>query len=163
MANATGSYTTIYATTMAVITLGIGAFIQPFAQKLDRRLNGRGLPIGLATVVIGIGIAALAAYHEGPLTGLASGVVLGLGYGTVLVTGLTRVQMIAPAKDLAGLTGIFYALTYVGFLFPTVIAALLPVMPYSVTLLIFAGLALISMIIAFGRIRYVRGPWGKRR
>lgn len=159
MANATGNFTTIYATTMAVVTLGVGAFIQPFAQKLDRRLNGRGLPIGLATVVIGLGIASLAAYHEGPITGLASGVVLGLGYGTVLVTGLTRVQMIAPARDLAGLTGIFYALTYVGFLFPTVIAALLPVMPYSVTLLIFAGLAVLSMIIAFGRIRYVRGPW----
>jgi len=88
--------------------------------------------------------------------------VLGIGYGTVLVTGLTRVQMIAPPRDLAGLTGIFYALTYVGFLFPTVIAAMLPILPYSTTLLIFAGLALISMVIAFGRIRRVRGPWGQR-
>lgn len=159
MSDATGNYTTLYATMMAVVTLGIGAFIQPFAQKLDRRLDGRGLPLGLATVVIGIGLAALAAHQSGPITGLISGVVLGIGYGTVLVTGLTRVQKIAPPKDLAGLTGIFYALTYVGFLFPTVIAALLPVMPYSTTLLIFAGLACISMVIAFGRIRRVRGPW----
>lgn len=159
MSDATGPYTTIYATTMAVVTLGIGAFIQPFAQKLDRKLNGRGLPIGLATVVLGLGVASLAAYHEGPITGLIAAVVLGLGYGSVLVTGLSRVQQIAPAEDLAGLTGIFYALTYVGFLFPTIIAALLPVMPYSVTLLIFAGLAVVSMIISFGRIRYVRGPW----
>jgi len=162
LADATGDYTTIYATTMAVLTLGVGAFIQPFAQRLDRRLNGRGLPIGLGIVVIGILLATLAAYHDGPITGLICAVVLGLGYGTVLVTGLTRVQMIAPPQDLAGLTGIFYALTYVGFLFPTVIAALLPIMPYTIALLIFAGLATVSMIIAFGRIRFVRGPWGKR-
>ena len=162
MADATGAYTTIYATTMAVLTLGIGAFIQPFAQKLDRRLDGRGLPIGLGTVVIGLSIASVASYQEGPVLGLVAAVILGLGYGSVLVTGLTRVQQIAPAQDLAGLTGIFYALTYVGFLFPTVIAALLPVMPYNVTLLVFAGLALISMIIAFGRIRRVRGPWRQR-
>ncbi len=161
LADATGDYTTIYATTMAVLTLGVGAFIQPFAQRLDRRLNGRGLPIGLGIVVIGILLATLAAYHDGPITGLICAVVLGLGYGTVLVTGLTRVQMIAPPQDLAGLTGIFYALTYVGFLFPTVIAALLPIMPYTIALLIFAGLATVSMIIAFGRIRFVRGPWGK--
>ncbi|GAA4479155.1 MFS transporter [Enteractinococcus fodinae] len=162
MAHATGAYTTIYATTMAVLTLGIGAFIQPFAQRLDRHLDGRGLPIGLGTVVIGLVLASLASYQEGPIIGLMAAVVLGLGYGSVLVTGLTRVQQIAPAQDLAGLTGLFYALTYVGFLFPTVIAALLPVMPYNVTLLVFAGLALISMIIAFGRIRRVRGPWRQR-
>ncbi|OAV61855.1 MFS transporter [Enteractinococcus helveticum] len=163
MADATGDFTTIYATTLAVLTLGIGAFVQPFAQKLDRKLDGRGLPLGLALVVIGICTASMAALHAGPITGIIAAIVLGLAYGTVLVTGLTRVQKIAPPRDLAGLTGIFYALTYVGFLFPTVIAALLPVMPYSTTLLIFAGLALISMIIAFGRIRRVRGPWYKGR
>ena len=159
MSSATGNFTTLYATMMAVVTLGIGAFIQPFALRLDVRLNGRGLPLGLAMVVLGLGLASLAAYQSGPITGLISGVILGLGYGTVLVTGLSRVQLIAPPQDLAGLTGIFYALTYVGFLFPTVIAALLPVLPYGTTLLIFAGLALISLIISFGRIRYVRGPW----
>ena len=163
MADATGEYMTLYATNMAVFALGIGALIQPFAQRLDRRLNGRGLPIGLATVVVGLVTAAVASHYEGPILGLIAGLILGLGYGSVLVTGLTRVQRIATPEDLAGLTGIFYALTYVGFLFPTVIAALLPIMPYSTTLLVFAGLALISMIIAFGRVRYVRGPWGRRQ
>ena len=163
MADATGEFTTIYATTLAVLTLGIGAFVQPFAQKLDRKLDGRGLPLGLALVVIGLGTASLAALHSLPVVGVIAAILLGLGYGTVLVTGLTRVQQIAPPRDLAGLTGIFYALTYVGFLFPTMIAALLPVMPYSTTLLVFAGLALISMVIAFGRIRRVRGPWYKGR
>ncbi|GAA2033366.1 MFS transporter [Yaniella flava] len=162
LADATGDFTTLYATMMSVLTLGVGAFVQPFAQRIDRKLNGRALPLGLAVVAIGIALAALAAYQAGPITGIITAVVLGTGYGTVLVTGLYRVQMIAAPRDLAGLTGLFYALTYVGFLFPTFISALLPVMPYYVTLLIFAGLALISMIVAFGRIRYVRGPWGKR-
>ncbi|HJF15286.1 MAG TPA: MFS transporter, partial [Enteractinococcus helveticum] len=111
----------------------------------------------------GICTAALAALHAGPITGIIAAIMLGLAYGTVLVTGLTRVQKIAPPHELAGLTGIFYAVTYIGFLFPTVIAALLPLMPYSTTLLVFAGLALISMLIAFGRIRRVRGPWNNGR
>src|SRR5699024_2771009 len=129
---------------------------------IDHKLTGRALPLGLGIVVIGICLAALTAYHTGPVTGVITAIVLGVGYGTVLVTGLARVQRIAPPHELAGLTGLFYALTYFGFLFPTFIAALVPIMPYHVTLLIFAGLALISMIIAFGRIRYVRGPWGKK-
>jgi len=162
MADATGDYMTIYAALMAVVTMGVGAFIQPFAQKIDQRLDGRGLPIGLAMVVLGLVVASIASYYENPILGLLAAVILGLGYGSVLVTGLSRVQQIAPPQDLAGLTGIFYALTYFGFLFPTFIAALLPIMPYNVTLLVFAGLALISMVIAFGRIRHVRGPWGKR-
>ncbi|MDN5732325.1 MAG: MFS transporter [Yaniella sp.] len=162
LADATGEFTTLYATMMAVLTLGVGAFVQPFAQRIDRKLKGRALPLGLGVVVIGIALAALTAYQANPILGVFTAMILGVGYGTVLVTGLYRVQVIAPAQDLAGLTGLFYALTYLGFLFPTFIAALLPVMPYHVTLLIFSGLALVSMIIAFGRIRYVRGPWGKR-
>ncbi len=161
LAEATGEFTTLYATLLSVLTLGVGAFVQPFAQQIDRKLTGRALPLGLGIVVIGICLAALTAYHTGPVTGVITAIVLGVGYGTVLVTGLARVQRIAPPHELAGLTGLFYALTYFGFLFPTFIAALVPIMPYHVTLLIFAGLALISMIIAFGRIRYVRGPWGK--
>lgn len=162
LADTTGDFSTLYATMMSVLTLGIGAFVQPFAQRIDRRLKGRALPLGLAVVVVGIGLAALTAYHANPVTGVVTAALLGIGYGTVLVTGLARVQMIAPPQDLAGLTGLFYALTYFGFLFPTFISALLPVMPYHVTLLVFAGLAFISMVIAFGRIRYVRGPWGRR-
>lgn len=162
LADATGDFTTLYATMMSVLTLGVGAFVQPFAQQIDRRLKGRALPLGLAVVVIGISLAAITSYQSNPLIGVLTAIVLGIGYGTVLVTGLYRVQMLASPQDLAGLTGIFYALTYFGFLFPTFISALLPVMPYHVTLSIFAGLALISMIVAFGRIRYVRGPWGRR-
>ena len=162
LAEATGEFTTLYATLLSVLTLGVGAFVQPFAQQIDHKLTGRALPLGLGIVVIGICLAALTAYHTGPVTGVITAIVLGVGYGTVLVTGLARVQRIAPPHELAGLTGLFYALTYFGFLFPTFIAALVPIMPYHVTLLIFAGLALISMIIAFGRIRYVRGPWGKK-
>src|SRR5699024_7651553 len=104
----------------------------------------------------------LTAYHTGPVTGVITAIVLGVGYGTVLVTGLARVKRIAPPHELARLTGLVYALTYLCLLFPTFIDSLMPIMPYSVTLLIFTGLALISMIIAFGRIRYVRGPWGKK-
>src|SRR5699024_8155168 len=162
LAEATGEFTTLYATLLSVLTLGVGAFVQPFAQQIDHKLTGRALPLGLGIVVIGICLAALTDYHTGPVTGVITAIVLGVGYGTVLVTGFARVQRSPPPHELARLTGLFYALTYFGFRFPNFIAALVPIMPYHVTLLIFAGLALISMIIAFGRIRYVRGPWGKK-
>src|SRR5699024_11932162 len=115
---------------------------------------------GLGIVVIGICLAALTAYHTGPVTGVITAIVLGVGYGTVLVTGLARVQRIAPPHELAGLTGLFYALTYFWFLFPSFIAALVPLMASYVTLLVFPGLALVSMIIAFGRVVHGLGPCG---
>src|SRR5699024_12790055 len=126
-----------------------------------RMLTGLALPLGLGIVVIGICLAALTAHHTGPVTGVSTAIVLGVGYGTVLVTGLARVQRIAPPHELAGLTGLFYALSHFGFLFPTFIAALVPIMPYYGTLLIFGGAALIRMIIRFGRIQHVHVPMCK--
>ncbi|WP_197512629.1 hypothetical protein [Tessaracoccus coleopterorum] len=47
-------------------------------------------------------------------------------------------QAIATDRDLAGLTGIYYALTYTGFLLPSVLAALLPFAGYAATMLVVA-------------------------
>lgn len=49
---------------------------------------------------------------------------LGLGYGLVLISGLTEVQRLAGPDDLAGLTSAFYVLTYVGFFFPMILTKL---------------------------------------
>ena len=72
-------------------------------------------------------------------------IVLGIAYGICVVAGLVIVQAIAEPKDLAGITGVYYSLAYSGFLLPTVLAALLPVMPYSVSLGAVAVVCLLSL------------------
>lgn len=66
-------------------------------------------------------------------------VVAGLGYGISIVSGLIEVQRMAGPDDLAGLTGIYCSLTYVGFLMPVVLAALATSISY-VTLMIAVAL-----------------------
>ena len=51
-------------------------------------------------------------------------VLLGGGYGICLVSGLLEIQRIAHRDDLASLTAVFYALTYIGFAAPIVLAKL---------------------------------------
>jgi hypothetical protein len=70
---------------------------------------------------------------------------LGSGYGLCLVSGLLEVQRIARPGELAGLTAVFYALTYLGFAAPIVLAALHGVAGYPELLLFTAVLAALSL------------------
>ncbi len=133
-----GAWTTLYATVLTVLTLGSGALVQPFVARLDARTGGRALPIGLGLMTLGMGLAVVAGIVAEPGFALVVAVVLGLAYGITVVAGLAHVQAIATARDLAGLTGVYYSLTYSGFLLPTVLAALLPVAPYALSLAVTA-------------------------
>lgn len=75
---------------------------------------------------------------------------LGAGYGLGLISGLLETQRIAGPDDLAGLTAVFYALTYVGFALPLLLAWLHPVASYPVMLCAVAGLALVSALVVLG-------------
>jgi hypothetical protein len=111
-------------------------------------------------------VTALAIGLQSPWTGLTANIVIGAGMGFTLQCGLLEVQRIAgrgaapgsappgsaapgsappgTRSDLAGLTGVFYALAYVGFLAPTVIAAV-PASVAAATIVWFvAGLAVVS-------------------
>jgi drug/metabolite transporter (DMT)-like permease len=124
--------------------------IQPLARRIDRARPGRGLLAGLAATLAGLGLAALgAALGNWPLA-LPADVLLGAGYGLCLVSGLLEVQALAAPAELASLTAIFYALTYVGFAAPLFIAELEHLMRPAVVLLTGAGL-LALVIVAVGR------------
>ena len=49
---------------------------------------------------------------------------LGAAYGIAVVSGLLEIQRIATPDELAGLNGVYYSLAYIGFLIPSVLAAL---------------------------------------
>jgi hypothetical protein len=88
----------------------------------------------------GIAIVALAIRTQSVAIGLGANVVIGVGMGIALVSSLLEVQRIAGARDLAGLTGVFYAAAYAGFLAPAVIAAIAHLVDVQIVLAVIVAL-----------------------
>jgi hypothetical protein len=91
---------------------------------------------------------------------LVTAAVLGAGYGFCLVAGLLEVQRLAGPDDLAGLTAVFYALTYVGFAVPVALAELTHLAGYPTLLLVLAGLAAACLAVVADRARRHDGTAG---
>ncbi|WP_417219173.1 MFS transporter [Arthrobacter sp.] len=123
-----------YATLLTVLTLGAGALIQPFVARIDRATGGRALLVGMGAMLLGLGIAAVNAHYLSLVAGAAGALMLGVSYGIALVSGLVEIQRIATGRDLAGLTGVYYSLSYSGFLLPVLLAGLAGMASYTVLL-----------------------------
>jgi MFS family permease len=141
---ATGSWGLVFATAATVVALGASSAIQPVAKRLHSLESARGLAVGVFIIAAGIAVAVLAISAQSVWAGLAANVVIGVGLGITLVSGLLEVQRIATPADLAGLTGVFYALAYAGFLAPTVIAAIAATIPATTILWAVVVLAALS-------------------
>ena len=142
-----GHYATVYAGVAAGLTLGAGLLVQPMARRLSNRHVRLVVVAGLGAVIVGLGVAALAAWLGNPVAALVAAVILGAGYGLCLVFGLTEVSRIAGDGELAGLTAVFYALTYVGFTTPYLLALLEHVAPLPVLLIALAALAALTLAV----------------
>jgi hypothetical protein len=55
---------------------------------------------------------------------LVAAALLGTAYGICILTGLVETQALADPERLAGPTGIYYSLIYVGFLLPVALSEL---------------------------------------
>ena len=132
--NQLGNWSTLYATALTVLTLGSGAMVQNLVPRINRATKGRASILGMTLMALGMILAAVTALVPSPLLALGVAVLLGVAYGICVVSGLITVQGIAEPEDLAGLTGLYYSLTYAGFLLPTLLAALLPIASYPMTL-----------------------------
>ncbi len=130
----------------AGVTLGVGVAAQPLGRRLEQARGSWGAKVGLGAVTVGLAIASLATLSQSIPFLLLAASVLGVGYGLTLVAGLLEVQQIAAPDELAGLTAIFYALTYVGFAVPLILAELRPVATYPVLLLVLAGIAGMALL-----------------
>ncbi|WP_228001415.1 MFS transporter [Nocardia australiensis] len=124
----------IYSTLLTVCTLGAGALVQPFAKNLDQATSARAVVFAMVIMSGGLAASAVAAVDRSPVVALIAAILLGLAYGTAMVSGLMEVQRLARPHELAALTGVYYALAYVGFLLPTVLALLSGVASYPVLL-----------------------------
>lgn len=143
VADRLGEWNTLFATLLTVVTLGAGAAVQNLVPLINRLVGGHGLAFGMSLMSLGMGLAAVAAWARDPMLALAVAALLGVAYGICVTSGLIHVQDIATERDLAGLTGIYYSLAYAGFLLPSLLAALLPLAGYPVTLLVVAGVCVV--------------------
>jgi hypothetical protein len=140
-AGRTAGYGLIFATLLTVVTLAAGVGIQSWARRLDRTSDTVAGRLGLVLVAVGAAISAVTAATGSPAVAVLTSAVLGAGYGILLVSGLLEVQRIAEPGQLAGLTAVYYSLTYVGFLLPVVLAALVGVASYPLLLVVVAAVA----------------------
>ena len=138
-----GSWGLAYSTLLTVCTLGAGALIQPLARRLDRTTSARGVLVSMIVMSLGLAVSAVAAALGSAVFALVAAVVLGAAYGIAVVSGLLELQRLAPPAELAGLIGVYYALAYVGFLLPSLLAVLSAVAGYPELL---AGLAAVASV-----------------
>ncbi|GAA1716460.1 MFS transporter [Isoptericola hypogeus] len=156
----TGDLGVAYATLLTVVALGVAAVVQPAAKRLDAVDSARGLMV--AVVVLTLAVAAVgAAVTAGSLWwGVAAAAVAGAGIGVGLSSGLLEVQRIAGPRELAGLTGVFYAVAYAGFLLPALMAAVTP--PFSTAalfgVLLVLGAVSVVVVVANSRRHLPAGP-----
>jgi MFS family permease len=117
-----GGIPVAFAGIMAVLALGCGIGIQVVARRIDTPASARASIVALGIVAVGMALAAWASVALSLPLGVLAAVVLGTGYGLALVAGLSEVARIAGPGRLAGLTAVFYSLTYLGFFVPMVLA-----------------------------------------
>ncbi|CPW99490.1 Major facilitator family transporter [Mycobacteroides abscessus] len=129
-----------------LVCLGCGFTAQMLAPRLDRTGTARLGIIGLALVATGMALAALAAHRLTIPLVLIAALVLGAGYGTALVSGLQEVNRIAGPTDLAGLTAVFYGLTYLGFGVPMMLTMLGDASPLLTHPVLLCGGALLATV-----------------
>jgi hypothetical protein len=144
-----GAYQVAFAALAAVVALSFGAAVQPLVPALSRRTGGRPGTVGLLLAVVGTGALAVDGRLHSPALALCAAGVLGIAYGICLVAGLVEVQAMADPHSLAGLTGIYYSLTYLGFTLPVILAELArhatyPQLLIGVAALGLAGAGLVS-------------------
>jgi len=130
---------------MCLVALGTGVTVQLVGRGIDNPRSARGVAVALSVAVPGMILAAITATTLSTILGLVAAAVLGGAYGLLLLGGLQEVQRMATPDDLAGLTAVYYSLSYLGFFVPAVLAALNPVVGYPTLFAAGAVLAAASL------------------
>lgn len=132
----TGAYRIAYAALAAVVTLSFGAVVQPLVPRLARLVGGRQAVVGLGLAAVATLLLALDVRVGSVGLALLAAALLGTAYGICILTGLVETQTLADPERVAGLTGIYYSLIYVGFLLPVVLSELARVTDEAVLLVL---------------------------
>lgn len=121
MTDRAGGIPIAFSALMCVVALGVGFAVQQAGRALGAD-GPRGVAIALLMLIAGMGAAAWAAAVLTVPAALVAAAVLGAGYGMALLAGLQEIQRLAGPDDLAGMTALFYSLSYLGFGVPAALA-----------------------------------------
>lgn len=129
MTGHSGSAPVAFSALLCMIGLGAGFAIQAVGRRIDTPSNARAVAVAFGVLVAGMSVAAVASHVLTVPASMIAAAVLGCGYGLALVSGLQEIQRIAGPDDLAGLTAVFYSLSYLGFAVPAVMAMIAETIP----------------------------------
>lgn len=107
---------------LCVVGLTCGFFVQSLGRRIDRPGSTRAVRAALCVLVVGMTLGAVASHELTVASAVVGSFFLGAGYGLAMVSGLLEIQRIAGPRDLAGLTAVFYGVTYLGFAVPAIMA-----------------------------------------
>jgi hypothetical protein len=147
----TGQLEVAFATLATIVTLGVGTAVQLLFTPIDRLLRGRSGTVGVVLAGVGALVLIPAADHGSVGAVLIAAPIFGAGYGISMVAGLGAVQAMADAHDLAGVTAVFYSISYAGFFLPMILAALAPHLGYPAVFASVAVLCGLCAAITLGR------------
>lgn len=147
-----------FATLLALVTLGVGVGVQPMVPKIARHSGGREAVAGLGLAVLGVLACIGVSIWTSLALALVAAVVLGAAYGICLVVGLVEVQAMTGPESVAGLTGLYYSLTYAGFLLPVILAAANQVASYPFLLAAAGVVGIICTVVVARNIRRPSRP-----
>jgi MFS family permease len=116
-----GSFAVVFAGLAAAVTLLTAVLVQPLLRPWPPR---RAAIFGMTVGLVGLACGTVAATTLSPLGALFSSFLLGCGYGGCLIAGLRFVEMTTTPGTRGRVTGIYYALTYIGFASPLALATL---------------------------------------
>jgi hypothetical protein len=136
---------------MSAVAMAAGVFIQAVSKRLRW---GRAAGV-LGAVAAAAGFTAMAAGGPTPSLPacLAVTAVLGIAYGLCMRAGLIDVETLTPRRIRGAVTGIFYAVTYFGFVLPLLLVMLEPSLGLATPLYAVATLAAGIALLRFLQIR----------
>lgn len=143
VADQLGSWALLYTVGLTVLTLACGVLIQPVARRLDDVSSSRAVVVSMALMALGIFAAVATAVTRSALIAPLVAMLLGSAYGIAIVSGLLEIQRMAPPDELAGISGVYYSLAYLGFLLPAVLAAITHWFSYPAMLTALGVLAIV--------------------
>jgi Major Facilitator Superfamily len=143
LGGALGAAPLVYTGALCALTLVAGVMAQPITRRFAPMVAAR---LGLLAGTAGILLGALAVSARMPAALLLVAPLLGAAYGVCMTSGIQSVQRLARPEARGGVMGLFYLLTYVGFLAPYLLALATRAVTPAVALEVVAAASLITAL-----------------
>jgi hypothetical protein len=123
-ASGPGGVSVGFAGLVTSLTVASGIAVQPLARWMEARHILAGSVLGLGFAVVAATATAVAVTSASRAGALGCAIAFGLAYGLCLVSGLRECERLADPDEHGAVIACYYALSYVGFGAPYLIAAL---------------------------------------